>query len=230
VLRLGHPARSFADSVAHVQPVSAQTEPEGPGNVGETSDGIRKIVFPDPPLATAYVPYSAGRPRRGGDGRYRGLRGWERRRRRRNDLRGRRRPGRTTATTTTAPTERTATSAESTTESQMAASQETVVRVRVHDELGEILVDSDGTTLYMFDGDAQGESASACTGDCVDAWPPLTVEDTLAAAVRVSDRRGRLRRGLGVPRGAYGPRRGTGGRGSDHGPVTRRWEDCRSRR
>ncbi|WP_265109765.1 plastocyanin/azurin family copper-binding protein [Halosolutus halophilus] len=54
------------------------------------------------------------------------------------------------------------------------------VQVRDHPEHGDILVDSDEMTLYMFDQDTQGESESACYEDCADAWPPLTT-DTIAA-------------------------------------------------
>lgn len=43
-------------------------------------------------------------------------------------------------------------------------------------DLGEILVDGEGMTLYVFDNDSDGQSA--CTGDCVDTWPPLTSEVT----------------------------------------------------
>lgn len=50
------------------------------------------------------------------------------------------------------------------------------VRVRNHDEFGDVLVDADGLTLYRFDADEPGAGASACTGGCVDAWPPLTVD------------------------------------------------------
>jgi predicted lipoprotein with Yx(FWY)xxD motif len=38
-------------------------------------------------------------------------------------------------------------------------------------ELGTILVDGAGHTLYMFMPDAQGPST--CTGDCLGAWPAL---------------------------------------------------------
>lgn len=41
-------------------------------------------------------------------------------------------------------------------------------------ELGEHLVDGDGLTLYLFDVDEPG--MSNCTDECLDAWPPLTVE------------------------------------------------------
>jgi predicted lipoprotein with Yx(FWY)xxD motif len=41
-------------------------------------------------------------------------------------------------------------------------------------ELGDILVDSEGNTLYLFTPDAQG--ASTCYDSCADAWPPLVGE------------------------------------------------------
>ena len=39
--------------------------------------------------------------------------------------------------------------------------------------LGSILVDGKGMTLYMFTKDTQNNNASACTGGCLVAWPPL---------------------------------------------------------
>jgi predicted lipoprotein with Yx(FWY)xxD motif len=39
--------------------------------------------------------------------------------------------------------------------------------------LGEILVDSQGRTLYLFKADSG--TKSACTGECAAAWPPLLV-------------------------------------------------------
>ncbi|MBI5089517.1 MAG: hypothetical protein HZB15_11860 [Actinobacteria bacterium] len=41
----------------------------------------------------------------------------------------------------------------------------------VDSDLGTILVDGDGHTLYMFMPDAQGPST--CTGQCLGAWPAL---------------------------------------------------------
>ena len=51
---------------------------------------------------------------------------------------------------------------------------EATVEVRSTDEYGEVLVDGDGMTLYVFDEDEQGAGESACTGGCADTWPPLT--------------------------------------------------------
>lgn len=41
-------------------------------------------------------------------------------------------------------------------------------------DLGEVLVDGDGMTLYLFTQDPPGESV--CTDDCLAAWPPLLVD------------------------------------------------------
>jgi predicted lipoprotein with Yx(FWY)xxD motif len=40
-------------------------------------------------------------------------------------------------------------------------------------DLGEILVDSQGRTLYLFDKDSG--TTSTCTGECANNWPPLEV-------------------------------------------------------
>jgi len=50
------------------------------------------------------------------------------------------------------------------------------VQVRTHPELGDVLVDGEGMTLYMYDPDTQGAGASTCYDGCAEAWPPLTVE------------------------------------------------------
>lgn len=49
--------------------------------------------------------------------------------------------------------------------------------------LGSILVDGTGRTLYMFTKDTQGSKASACTGQCLVAWPPLYGTPTMGAGV-----------------------------------------------
>ncbi|HEX4188033.1 MAG TPA: hypothetical protein VHY83_09065 [Solirubrobacteraceae bacterium] len=52
--------------------------------------------------------------------------------------------------------------------------------------LGQILVDSQGRTLYLFKAD-QG-TKSACTGACAGAWPPLLVtgKPTVGSGVNAS--------------------------------------------
>ncbi|MFW6449070.1 MAG: hypothetical protein ACOC0X_05965 [Halobacteriota archaeon] len=51
------------------------------------------------------------------------------------------------------------------------------VNVATHPDLGDILVDGEGMTLYMFDNDEQGAGESTCYDDCAGNWPPLTVDD-----------------------------------------------------
>lgn len=40
--------------------------------------------------------------------------------------------------------------------------------------LGEIVVDGEGRTVYMFDSDTQGSDASTCEGQCATNWPAMT--------------------------------------------------------
>lgn len=77
----------------------------------------------------------------------------------------------TTAAETTEPT----TAAESTegsasTEGEAADGATVAV---AESDLGSILVDAEGVTLYVFASDTQGE-ASTCTEGCAAAWPALT--------------------------------------------------------
>jgi predicted lipoprotein with Yx(FWY)xxD motif len=46
-------------------------------------------------------------------------------------------------------------------------------------DLGTILVDSQGRTLYLFEADKNGKSA--CSGACATAWPPLTTTSSAVA-------------------------------------------------
>lgn len=66
------------------------------------------------------------------------------------------------------------------------AAEEPAPTVEVADSsLGEILVDAEGLSLYMFDPDEQGEST--CYEDCEAAWPPLLVEGDPVAGDNVDE-------------------------------------------
>jgi predicted lipoprotein with Yx(FWY)xxD motif len=58
--------------------------------------------------------------------------------------------------------------------SEPAAMDDATVEVSDSD-LGEILVDAEGMTLYVFTNDTEG--TSNCSGDCLAQWPPLTVDE-----------------------------------------------------
>lgn len=58
---------------------------------------------------------------------------------------------------------------------------ETTVSVSDHEMYGDILVGSEGMTLYNFDQDERGADESTCYDDCEENWPPLTVEEEPSA-------------------------------------------------
>ncbi|POX53122.1 hypothetical protein C3489_16440 [Streptomyces sp. Ru71] len=49
-------------------------------------------------------------------------------------------------------------------------------------ELGKVLTDGSGRTLYRFDEDTAEPSKSTCDGDCAKAWPPVPADDVTAGA------------------------------------------------
>ena len=46
--------------------------------------------------------------------------------------------------------------------------------------LGQILVDSNGLTVYLFEKDTSGD-ASTCSGECAAEWPPVTTNGKASA-------------------------------------------------
>ena len=52
--------------------------------------------------------------------------------------------------------------------------------------LGEIVVDAEGMTVYMFDSDTQGASSSTCSGQCAANWPAVTTESDAPAVEGVT--------------------------------------------
>jgi predicted lipoprotein with Yx(FWY)xxD motif len=60
-----------------------------------------------------------------------------------------------------------------------------VVNVAEDPTLGEILVDGDGMTLYMFTRDEP--NVSNCADQCLEAWPPLLADGEVAAGEGVDE-------------------------------------------
>ncbi|MBL0886267.1 hypothetical protein HGK34_08290 [Myceligenerans sp. I2] len=48
-------------------------------------------------------------------------------------------------------------------------------------DLGTIVTDGDGMTVYQFDSDTQGSGESTCAGECLAAWPPVHGGDDVQA-------------------------------------------------
>jgi predicted lipoprotein with Yx(FWY)xxD motif len=63
-------------------------------------------------------------------------------------------------------------SASTNSSSSTTASGASTIDVAKNAQLGQILTDSNGNTLYMFAKDTNGKSE--CTGSCASVWPPVT--------------------------------------------------------
>ncbi len=74
----------------------------------------------------------------------------------------------TTTPTTAAPA--TSTPAETSAPATMAAAELTVAESKA----GQIVVAGQGLSVYYFTKDTKDSGTSACTGECLVAWPPVT--------------------------------------------------------
>jgi predicted lipoprotein with Yx(FWY)xxD motif len=69
-------------------------------------------------------------------------------------------------------------------------------------DLGTILADGEGKTLYLFEKDTG--SKSMCSGDCAGAWPPVTTEgDPQAGSGVTASKLGTTKRGDGMTQVTY---------------------------
>ena len=98
----------------------------------------------------------------------------------------------TTTSTTAASTSTAAATAASSTTSPPAGAGD--VRV-AQTKLGKVLVDAKGMTLYLFTKDTA--TTAACTGVCLQAWPPATVSGTPTAGAGVTGKLTVLKRSDG---------------------------------
>jgi predicted lipoprotein with Yx(FWY)xxD motif len=81
----------------------------------------------------------------------------------------------TSSSTTESSTETTETTAGDGTTTTAEAGASTVLIGTEETDIGSVLTDSDGLTLYVFDADADGQPT--CTGACAEEWPPLVAEN-----------------------------------------------------
>jgi predicted lipoprotein with Yx(FWY)xxD motif len=61
-------------------------------------------------------------------------------------------------------------------------------------DLGEIVVDADDRTVYVFDKDTAGSGQSACSGDCLAKWPAVTADSADPAVDGVTGEVGTITR------------------------------------
>jgi predicted lipoprotein with Yx(FWY)xxD motif len=64
--------------------------------------------------------------------------------------------------------------------------------------LGEIVVDGEGMTVYVFDRDTPDSGKSACSGGCLEAWPPVVADSESPTVEGVSGEVGTITRDDGT--------------------------------
>jgi predicted lipoprotein with Yx(FWY)xxD motif len=83
-------------------------------------------------------------------------------------------------------------------ESSSPAAGEDAVLAVADSDLGEIVVDREGMTVYVFDNDTPGSGTSTCTGGCLEAWPAVVAESESPAVEGVSAEVGTITRDDGT--------------------------------
>jgi predicted lipoprotein with Yx(FWY)xxD motif len=78
--------------------------------------------------------------------------------------------------------------------SSSSASTADAVLKTADSDLGKIVVDADGRTVYVFDKDTAGSGKSACSGDCLAKWPAVTADSDDPAVDGVSGEIGTITR------------------------------------
>ncbi|MEX2323610.1 MAG: hypothetical protein WEA29_07545 [Acidimicrobiia bacterium] len=107
----------------------------------------------------------------------------------------------TTTVTTAAETTTTVASPTTTTDAPMTtAALEPPYLTFGETDLGAVLTDDTGRTLYLFTPDAQGDST--CTGGCATTWPPFTGDVSAGSGVDAS-LLGSITRGDGSTQATY---------------------------
>lgn len=83
------------------------------------------------------------------------------------------------------------------------AQDDATVAVAEHPELGQILTDAAGMTLYLFTNDEQGSGTSVCNDDCLGNWPAFTADDPLTLPEGVEGELTQISRDDGTMQVAY---------------------------
>jgi predicted lipoprotein with Yx(FWY)xxD motif len=83
-------------------------------------------------------------------------------------------------------------SATGTSSSSAAASKAALATAKT--DVGTVVVDAQGRTVYVFDKDTAGSGSSACTGDCQAKWPPVKAASGKPTASGVTGQLGTITR------------------------------------
>lgn len=81
-----------------------------------------------------------------------------------------------------------------------------VVLTTADSEFGDIVVDVEGRTVYVFDRDTAGSGTSSCADQCLENWPAVAVEDGEPAVDGLSGEVGTIERADGTTQVTLGGR------------------------
>jgi predicted lipoprotein with Yx(FWY)xxD motif len=79
----------------------------------------------------------------------------------------------TTPAAGSAPSSASASASSTTSSASTSSSAASTTLALATTNLGEVVVDGRGRTLYMYGKDTPGSGKSVCTGACLTAWPPV---------------------------------------------------------
>jgi predicted lipoprotein with Yx(FWY)xxD motif len=79
-----------------------------------------------------------------------------------------------------------------------AATSPAAVLATADSDLGEIVVDAEGRTVYVFDRDTAGSGTSSCVDSCLANWPAVTADDDTPEVRGVSGEVGTIERDDGT--------------------------------
>jgi predicted lipoprotein with Yx(FWY)xxD motif len=70
-------------------------------------------------------------------------------------------------------------------------------------KIGYVLADARGYTLYWYSRDVKGGGSSACTGQCLSAWPAVTGKPAAASGIKLNGVLGTITRPGGIVQATY---------------------------
>jgi predicted lipoprotein with Yx(FWY)xxD motif len=78
----------------------------------------------------------------------------------------------------------------------------TMLTIR-HTNIGYVLVNAQGYTLYWYSRDVKGSGSSACTSQCLSTWPAVTGKPAVVSGIKLNGVLGWITRPGGIVQATY---------------------------
>ena len=96
-----------------------------------------------------------------------------------------------------------ATSGASSSSGAMSSQPKTTMLTIKKTKIGYVLANAKGYTLYWYSKDVKGGGTSACTGQCLTAWPALTGKPAALSGIKLNGILGTITRPGGIVQATY---------------------------